>query len=148
MYCKNFNIHTISLRYFTVYGERQRPDMAIYKFINNILKQKRITVLGDGEQTRDFTYVGDVIEANLIAANSDLSGEVLNVGSENRTSIKDVINSIEQILGRTTTINYSSKNIGDVKNTQADSKKIRKLLSWNPKVKFEEGLKRQIEWMS
>lgn len=80
LYWKNFGVPTISLRYFTVYGERQRPDMAFHKLIKSIMDEEEFFVFGDGEQTRDFTYVEDVVESNLLVAKSDLVGEVLNVG--------------------------------------------------------------------
>jgi nucleoside-diphosphate-sugar epimerase len=81
LYWKNYNVLTVSLRYFAVYGPRQRPDMAIHKFVKAILKGEEITVFGDGTQTRDFTFVDDAVEATILAANNNVVGEVFNVGS-------------------------------------------------------------------
>ena len=147
LYWKNYNIPTVSLRYFTVYGPRQRPDMAIHKFVRAILDGEEIVVYGDGEQTRDFTYVGDVIEANLLAANSDLVGETFNIGGGSRISVNDLIKLIEKITGKTAKIEYMEKQKGDAKDTLADITKTTKLLKWAPKTKIEEGLRRQMKWM-
>jgi len=147
LFWKNFGIPAISLRYFTVYGERQRPDMAIYKFIKAMLSGDRIVIFGDGSQTRDFTYVGDVIEATLLAARSGLSGEVLNVGSGRRISINDLIALLEKILGKKGEVERVGAEAGDVSHTQADTARINELLGWRPKIEIEEGLRRQVEWM-
>ncbi len=146
IYWKNHKTPVISLRYFSVYGEKQRPDMAIYNFIKSILNNEELLVLGDGSQTRDFTYVEDVIRANLMAARSPLSGEVLNVGSGNRISINDLISLFEKIFNKRIAVKNLEKGIGELKNTQADVSKIKKMLGWIPKVKFEDGLRRQIKW--
>jgi UDP-glucose 4-epimerase len=147
LYRRNYNLPTVSLRFFTVYGPRQRPDMAIHKFVKAILNNEEIIVYGDGEQTRDFTYVGDVIEANLLAANSDLAGETFNIGGGSRISVNDLIKLIEKITGKTAKIEYMEKQKGDVKDTLADITKTTKLLKWAPKTKIEEGLKRHLKWM-
>ena len=96
LYCKNYRVPTISLRYFTVYGPRQRPDMAIHKFVRTIFDDETITVFGAGAQTRDFTYVDDVVEANLLVAKSDLVGEAFNIGGGSRISVNDLIKLVEK----------------------------------------------------
>jgi nucleoside-diphosphate-sugar epimerase len=144
LYWKNYNLPTVSLRYFTVYGPRQRPDMAIQKFVRVILDGEEIVVYGDGEQTRDFTYIDDVIEANLLAANNDLAGETFNVGGGSRISVNDLVKLIEKITGKTAKIAYMEKQKGDVNDTLADITKTTRLLKWASKTKIEEGLKRQI----
>ncbi|MFW6041238.1 MAG: GDP-mannose 4,6-dehydratase [Halobacteriota archaeon] len=147
LYWKNFNVPTVSLRYFTVYGERQRPDMAFHKFIKAIMDKEEFSVFGDGEQTRDFTYVEDIVESNLLAAKSSLSGEVLNVGGGSRVSVNYLIKSLEKLLGEKAIVKYSEKQKGDVRDTLADTTKIESQLGWKPNTEIEDGLRRQIEWM-
>lgn len=147
LYCINYHVPTISLRYFTVYGPRQRPDMAIHRFVRAILNGKQITVYGDGGQTRDSTYISDIIEANLLAANSDLAGEVLNVGSGARMSINELIHKIEGITGKKAKLEYIEKQRGDVRDTLADISKAKQLLNWKPKVKIGDGLATYIRWL-
>lgn len=146
LYYRNHHIPVISLRYFTVYGPRQRPDMAIHRFVRAILVGEEITVYGDGEQTRDFTYVSDVIEANLLAASNDLVGGVFNVGGGSRISVKELIKKIEKITGKKAKLEYIEKQRGDVKDTLADTSKAREVLHWKPRVRIEEGLERYISW--
>ncbi|MCD6456314.1 MAG: GDP-mannose 4,6-dehydratase [Methanophagales archaeon] len=145
LYWKNYGVPTVSLRYFTVYGPRQRPDMAIHKFVNAILNDEEITVFGDGTQTRDFTFVDDVVEANILAGSSKIKGEVFNVGGGSRVSVNELIRKIEEITGEKARINYIEKQKGDVRDTLADTGKIR-VLGWKPRVKIEEGLKRFVGW--
>jgi UDP-glucose 4-epimerase len=147
LYWKNYNLPTVSLRYFTVYGPGQRLDMAIYKFIQAILDGEEIVVYGDGTQTRDFTYVDDAVEANIVAADTDLVGEVFNVGGGSRISVKELIKLIEKITGKTAKIKYIEKQKGDVNDTLADITKITKLLGWTSKTMIEEGLGGEIKWM-
>lgn len=148
LYWKNYRVPTTSLRYFTVYGPRQRPDMAIHKFVRAILKGDEITVYGDGTQTRDFTYVGDAVEANLLAANNNLVGEVFNIGGGTRISVNELIKKIEEIVGKKAKIKYIEKEKGDVRETLADISKAKELLNWNPKVNIDEGLRRYIKGYS
>jgi len=146
LYWKNYDVPTVSLRYFTVYGPRQRPDMGIYKFVKAILDDEEITVYGDGTQTRDFTYVDDAVEANILAANSEIEGEVFNVGGGSRISVTDLIKLLEEITGEKARIKYIEKQKGDVRDTLADTSKISNELNWKPNVKIEEGLKKFVEW--
>jgi len=147
LYHKNYGVPVISLRYFTVYGPRQRPDMAIHKFVRAILDGEEIVVYGDGTQTRDFTYVDDAVEANILAANNDVVGEVFNAGGGTRISVNELIEKIEDITELRAKVKHMEKQRGDVKDTLADITKITKLLKWASKTKIEEGLKRQIKWM-
>jgi nucleoside-diphosphate-sugar epimerase len=128
LYWKNYNIPVISLRYFTVYGPRQRPDMAIHKFVKAILKGEEITVFDDGTQTRDFTYVDDIVEANLLALKYDSTGEVFNIGSGSRISVNYLIKKIGDITGTKAKIKYIGKQKGNVKYTGADVYKAKKHL--------------------
>jgi nucleoside-diphosphate-sugar epimerase len=121
--------------------------MAIYKFIQAILDGEEIVVYGDGTQTRDFTYVDDAVEANISAANTDLVGEVFNVGGGSRISVKELIKLIEKITGKTAKIKYIEKQKGDVNDTLADITKITKVLRWTSKTTIEDGLSRQVKWM-
>ncbi len=145
LYYENYGVPTASLRYFTVYGPRQRPDMAIHLFVRAILNREEITVYGDGNQTRDFTFVDDVVEANLLAAMSSSQGEVFNVGGGTRISVNELIKIMENVTGRRAVVKYIEKQKGDVKDTLADADKIGKL-GWKPKVGIDEGIRRFVEW--
>ncbi|MBA7549618.1 UDP-N-acetylglucosamine 4-epimerase [subsurface metagenome] len=146
LYWKNYDVPTVSLRYFTVYGPRQRPDMAIHKFVKAILNGDEIAVFGDGTQTRDFTFMDDVIEANILAANREIEGEVFNVGGGSRISVNKLIELLEKITEKNAKIKYIEKQKGDVIDTWADTSKTSNELNWEPEVKIEEGLKRFEEW--
>ena len=145
LYYTNYGVPTASLRYFTVYGPRQRPDMAIHIFIRAILDGAEITVYGDGEQTRDFTFVDDVVEANMLAAMSGSQGEVFNVGGGTRISVNKLIKVMENVTGGRAVVRYIEKQRGDVKDTLADADKIGKL-GWKPRVGIEEGVRRFARW--
>ncbi len=148
LYWKNYGIPSVSLRYFTVYGPRQRPDMAIHKFIKAILNKKEIPVYGDGNQTRDFTYVNDVVEANILAAESDLLGEVFNIGGGSRISVNNLIGKIETITGISANVKYLEIQKGDVRDTLADTSKARKSLGWKPLTAIDKGLEEYIKSVS
>ncbi len=146
LYWKNFGLPTVSLRYFSVYGPRQRPDMAINKFVNAIFQKKPITVFGDGSQTRDFTYVSDVVDANIRAANSPVNGEVFNIGGGSRISVIDLIREIERYSGKTAQIQFEEFQKGDVNDTLAEISKAQKKLDWTPTVAISVGVKNYIDW--
>ena len=146
LYWKNYGVPAISMRYFTVYGPRQRPDMAIHKFVRAILKGDEIVVFGNGTQTRDFTYVEDAIEANMLAARSNIVGEVFNIGGGSRISVNELIKRMEEMVDRKADIKYIEEQKGDVRDTWADVSKARDILHWAPKVNIINGLKRFIEW--
>jgi UDP-glucose 4-epimerase len=148
LYWKNFGVPTISLRYFSVYGPRQRPDMAFHKFVKAILEKKEIAVYGNGTQTRDFTYIDDIVEANLLAKERGKPGEVYNIGGGSRISINQVIVAIEKITGRKAKIEYKEQYRGDVKDTYADVFKIERDLGYSARVKLEKGLQKYITWLS
>ncbi len=148
LYWKNFGVPTIALRYFTVFGEGQRPDMAFHIFIKNILENKKIKIFGDGKQSRNFTHVSDVIRANILASKSDVEGEVFNVGGAGeRIELNDTIKMIENILGKKAEKVHMKKAKGDVKHTEADESKINKILGYKPKISLKEGLKREAEYI-
>ena len=146
LYCKNYGVPTISLRYFTVYGPRQRPDMAIHKFVNAILNDEKITVYGKGTQTRDFTYVEDAVEANILSARGNVVGEVFNIGGGSRIHVNELIEKIEELVDKKADIKYIEKQKGDVRDTWADVSKAKEILHWVPKVNINSGLERFIEW--
>lgn len=147
LYFKNFGVPTVSLRYFTVYGPRQRPDMAFHKFISAILQNKKIQVYGDGNQTRDFTFIADIVEATIAAAQINGVGEVFNIGGGEHISLIQVINLIGEIVGRRVNIEYTQTQHGDVLHTWANISKAQKILHYHPQVSLQEGLKEEIEWL-
>lgn len=146
-YWKNFHIPVISLRYFTVYGPRQRPDMAFHKFIRAVVQGEDIEIYGDGEQTRDFTFISDTVEGNILAMKSDVAGEVFNIGGGSRISVNEVLESIQRVSGRTAQIVYRDVQKGDVRHTLADTSKVKKCLGYIPKVNLITGLTEQWKWL-
>jgi len=146
LYWINYGVPVVSLRYFTVYGERQRPDMAIHKFVKAILNDESVIVYGDGTQTRDYVYVKDVVEATILAAESDFTGEVFNIGGGMRISVNELIKVLEDITEKSAKVVYVEKQKGDVKDTLADISKAKSKLGWKPKVKIKEGIERFVEW--
>jgi len=147
LYWKNFKVPTVSLRYFTVYGPRQRPDMAFNKFIEAMLANKEITIYGDGKQTRDFTYINDAIEANIAAANCDVSGEVFNIGGGSRITLNEVIGILEETIGVKAKTRYIEQQKGDVRHTYSNIDKAEQMLDYRPEIKIEEGLKKEVQWL-
>ena len=146
LYWKNYRVPTVSLRYFTVYGPKQRPDMAIHKFVKAILKGEEITVFGDGTQRRDFTYVDDAVDANMLAAENNIIGEVFNIGGGSRISVNALIDEIEKIVGKKAKIKNIEKQKGDVRDTWADVSKAKAMLNWKPKIDIHYGLRKYIGW--
>lgn len=146
LYWKNYGIPTISLRYFTVYGPRQRPDMAINKFVRAISQGEEITIYGDGNQMRDFTYISDIIDANMSAAENPNIGMVFNVGGSCEVKVNVLIEKISHLIGKDARLRYAENQKGDARFTLADVTKSRKYLGWQPKVDLDHGLARYIEW--
>ena len=147
LYYKNFGIPAVSLRYFTVYGPRQRPDMAFHRFFKWALKNETIRVYGDGQQTRDFTYIDDIVEANLLALEKGAPGKVYNIGGGSRISLERVIQIISEITGRQLKVDYQEKEKGDVRHTMADTTRAQRELYYSPKVSIREGLQAEYEWI-
>jgi UDP-glucuronate 4-epimerase len=145
LYAQNFHIPVISLRYFTVFGPRQRPDMALHKFIVSILQDTPITIYGDGEQTRDFTFVDDVVSANLAAAASKHAGCVMNIGGGCRSSINGLIRIIEQYVGKKAKLNHFPEQPGDPRHTWANIQRAKTLLGFDPKFDLEQGIYLEIQ---
>ncbi len=147
LYYKNFGIPTIALRYFTVYGARQRPDMAFHRFFRWALENQTLKVYGDGEQSRDFTHVDDIVEANWLAFEKALPGEVFNIGGGSRITLNGVIEIIMEIAGRELEVDYEDKQKGDVRHTMADMAKAKEKLGYKPKVLIQDGLKTEYDWI-
>ena len=146
LYCSNYGVPTVSVRYFTVYGPRQRPDMAFHRLIRAILNDESFPLYGDGEQTRDFTFVSDAVEATVRAANAE-PGSVFNVGGGSRVTLSEVIAMIEELAGQKARIERQEKQAGDVRHTWADTSRIREALGFEPQVGLREGLGREVVWL-
>lgn len=147
LYWHNFGVPAVALRFFTVYGPRQRPDMAFHKFIRAILEGREIVVLGDGEQTRDFTFVGDTVEGIIRAAGSTATGEAFNLGGGSRVSVNRVIQLLEGITEREARIRYVAVGQGDVRHTSADIRRAESILGYRPSTTLAEGLRRERAWL-
>jgi UDP-glucose 4-epimerase len=150
-YCRVFyevyGLKTITLRYFTVYGPRMRPDLAIPIFTKSLLNNEQPIVFGDGEQTRDFTYIDDVIEANLRLLNiNEGYGEALNIGSGRRVTINYVIDVLRSLLNSKIEPKYVEPIKGDARDTLANIGKAEKIIGYKPKTCLEEGLRKFVEW--
>lgn len=148
LYHKNFGVPVVGLRYFTVYGPRQRPDMAFHKFFQAVMQGQAIPIYGDGQQTRDFTYISDAIAANLAAATAPAAiGEVFNIGGGSRVVLTEIIDSMEKIVGRPIYRQHIENAKGDARHTAADVSKAQKLLGYQPQVSLVAGLTQEWLWI-
>jgi UDP-glucuronate 4-epimerase len=147
LYAANFGIDGISLRYFSVYGPRQRPDMAFHRFFNAAIAGSPVTVFGDGHQVRDFTYISDVVDATKAAAASSTSEEVINVGAASQVTVARVLELIGDVAGNSLNIQHSPPQRGDVRATGADITKAREQLGYKAQVAVEDGIRFQFEWI-
>jgi UDP-glucose 4-epimerase len=147
LYWKNYGIPTVALRYFTVYGPRQRPDMALHRFIRAVLGNEEIALYGDGDQSRDFTFVTDIVAANVAAAEREVSGRVFNVGGGSRTTVNETIATIADLAGSQARVRRLDVQKGDVRHTAADTGAARDALGFRPRVALREGLQREVEWL-
>ena len=148
LYHKNFGVPFVALRYFTVYGPRQRPDMAFHKFYKAAIADEAIPIYGDGLQTRDFTFVSDAVAANLAAATvEDAVGEIFNIGGGSRVVLKEVLETMEEIVGKPIKRNHIEKAMGDARHTAADVSKAKRILGYQTSVSLREGLTREWEWV-
>ncbi|RLF94987.1 UDP-glucose 4-epimerase [Thermococci archaeon] len=150
-YCRVFyevyGLKTISLRYFTVYGPRMRPDLAIPIFAKSILDNISPIIFGDGEQTRDFTYIDDIVDANLkLLKTNRADGEILNIGSGRRVTINYMIDTLKNLLNSDIKLKYVDPIKGDARDTLANIDKAKKLIGYTPKTSLEEGLRKFLEW--
>jgi UDP-glucuronate 4-epimerase len=147
VFSKLYGIRFIALRFFTVYGPSQRPDLAIHKFVKAILNDQAITMYGDGSTSRDYTYVDDIIKGVLSAINYDQSlFEIINLGNSYAVSLKKLVTNIEEVMGKKATIEQQPDQAGDVPRTFADVSKAKKLLSYQPTTQLKDGLKNFYDW--
>jgi UDP-glucose 4-epimerase len=148
LYHVNYGVPTAAMRYFTVYGPRQRPDMAFHRFLRAALKGEPITLYGDGEQTRDFTFVADAVAATIAAADRGVPGTAYNIGGGSRVSMNDVLKMIERITGRSLNVVREGAQKGDMRDTYADTSLAKKDLGFAPKVRLEDGIQAEYRWLS
>jgi UDP-glucose 4-epimerase len=148
LYHVNYGVPVVAMRYFTVYGPRQRPDMAFHRFIKAALRGEPIALYGDGEQTRDFTFVSDAVAATVAAGDRGVNGRSYNIGGGSRVSMNEVIRLIERIAGHPLTINREGAQKGDMRDTYADTSLARQDLGFAPTVSLEEGIRSEYRWLS
>src|SRR5215510_9896286 len=147
LYFANHGVPTTSLRYFTVYGPRQRPDMGFHKFLRATLRGEPITVYGDGEQTRDFTFVSDAVRATIAAATRGGPGRVYNIGGGSRVTVNDVLEIISRVAGRKPIVSVEQDQKGDMRHTYADTTRARTDLGFAPSVSLEQGIAAEHAWL-
>lgn len=151
LYWNLFGLETVALRYFNVFGPRQDPDSeyaaVIPKFLDAIRNNAKINIYGDGSQTRDFTYVDNVVQANIAASSSKLAaGKIMNVACGDRWSLLDLVDKLEQIMQCDVGINFQKRRGGDVKHSQASIKLAHELMDYSPKISFDAGIKQTVSW--
>jgi UDP-glucose 4-epimerase len=145
LYWKNHGVPTVSLRFFTVYGPRQRPDMAFHLFLRALHEGRPLEMYGTGSQTRDFTFVDDIVEG-IVRAVDGVDGAVYNLGGGSRVTLLEAIRTLESVSGLTAEVRGEGEQAGDVKHTWADLGRAREELGYAPQVPLEEGLRREAEW--
>lgn len=147
LYTANTGLPSVSLRFFTVYGPRQRPDMAFHRFFRAAIDDRPIGVYGSGAQTRDFTFVDDIVNGLLLAENST-DGKVMNLGGGDRITLLKAIDTMSEVIGKHIRIDFSQAKKGDVPNTWASTEIAEKELGWTPGVSLDEGLRREFLWIN
>jgi nucleoside-diphosphate-sugar epimerase len=148
LYFANFGVPAVSLRYFTVYGPRQRPDMGFHKFLTATLTSQPIHLFGDGEQTRDFTFVADAVAATIAAGTRGVPGRVYNIGGGSRVSVNQVLELVGRVAGRQPIVNVDPVQKGDMRHTYADTSLARTDLGFAPTVGLEDGLTAELTWLT
>ena len=146
LYARNFGTPAVALRYFTVYGPRQRPDMAFHRFCRAMLAGEPITVYGDGRQSRDFTFIADAIEGNMRAWRSPKAEGVYNVGGGSQIEVLEAIAILEEALGVKAALRFEPMQPGDPLRTRADASRIRADFGFVPSVAIRQGLAAEAEW--
>jgi nucleoside-diphosphate-sugar epimerase len=147
VYARSWGVPTVALRYFTVYGPRQRPDMAMHRLIEAAMAGTSFPLYGDGRQIRDFTYVDDVVEANLLAAAADVvPGSVMNIAGGTAMSLLDVVDIVGDLVGRPVRLDRRPAQAGDVERTGGSSRRAAEALGWRPRIRLPEGLQEQVRW--
>jgi nucleoside-diphosphate-sugar epimerase len=147
LYVANHGVPATAVRYFTVYGPRQRPDMGFHRFLKSAINGVPITIYGDGEQTRDFTFVGDAVAATILAAERGVPGRAYNIGGGSRVSINHVLDLIGEISGRPIQIRREPAQKGDMRDTYADTSLARADLGFSPKTSLKDGLTAEYNWL-
>jgi len=147
LYHKNYGVPTVSLRFFTVYGPGQRPDMAFHKFLKCVMEGKPLPIFGDGKQTRDFTYISDIIDANVACIDFGKPGEIYNIGGGNRKKLKDLFPILEDICKKKIPLQWENKQKGDVPHTLASIRKAQEDLDYSPGTDIREGLAKEWTWI-
>ncbi len=147
LYFVNHGVPTVSLRYFTVYGPRQRPDMGFHRFFSALLQDRPLVQYGDGLQTRDFTFVADAAWATHMAAVRGVAGRVYNIGGGSRVSLRDVFEMLGRVTGRAIRIDHQPVQKGDMRDTYADTSLAKADLGFAPSVTLEDGLRAMYRWM-
>ena len=151
-YCRVFTevygISTISLRYFTVYGPRMRPDLAMPRFSKRLLRGIPPVIFGDGEQTRDYTFVDDIVEANVrfLDPRVELKGQAINIGSSQRISINDLLDVLRDLIGSEVDAEYEDRAVGDARDTWASIEEARRLINYEPSTTLQQGLTSFLLW--
>lgn len=148
LYYKGYGVPAVSLRYFTVYGPRQRPDMAFHRFLKAVMLGEEIEIFGTGEQTRDFTFISDAVEANIEAFSKGVDGGVYNIGGGGRVKLIECIRLIEEISGRKADLRFRESQRGDARHTYADVSKAKKDFHYSPKIGIREGLTEHYNWLT
>jgi nucleoside-diphosphate-sugar epimerase len=148
LYHRNFGLPAVSLRYFTVYGPRQRPDMAFHRFCKAAINHQPLSIYGDGRQTRDFTYISDVVEANVCASSRDAAvGEVLNIAGGSHVTMQHVVQLLQEISGSPIDVTFEKEQHGDLRHTFADITNAERLIGYRPRVSLREGFAREFEYI-
>lgn len=147
LYTANMGLPSASLRFFTVYGPRQRPDMAFNRFIRAAFDEKPIGVFGNGKQTRDFTYIDDIVNGLRLAENST-KGLAMNLGGGNRVTLLHTVETLAEVMGRKINIEFSESKLGDVPDTWASAELAFIEMGWKPSISLKEGLSREVNWLS
>lgn len=148
LYHVNYRVPAVAMRYFTVYGPRQRPDMAFHRFLKAAIKGDEIRLFGDGEQTRDFTFVSDAVAATVAAGERGVPGRSYNVGGGARVSMNQVLQIMERVVGRRIAVARESAQKGDMRDTYADTSLARQDLGFSPTVALEEGIQAEYRWLA
>ena len=147
LYRKAYGLPVVCLRYFTVYGPRQRPDMALHRFLKGALTGTPVEVYGSGTQTRDFTYVSDIVEANILSMSCDGDEPVFNVGGGSRVTVNHMLDLVARYSSGDFNVRYKDPERGDVMHTFADTSLANSILGYSPAMDFEEGIAREAEWL-
>jgi nucleoside-diphosphate-sugar epimerase len=142
---ESFGLPLVTLRYFSVYGPRQRPDMGLFRFMQSLLSDQPVVVYGDGEQFRGHTYVDDCVQANIAALQARV-GEVYNVGGHEKATVWEVLRKLENLTGRQVRVRQEPARPGDQRQSLADTTKLRNHVGWEPRISLDEGLARQWQW--